>query len=266
MHPIIFQTSSFTLSTFWVFFAISVMVCLYLLITLINHHNLKMQFLSSNFWILILITIIGGRFSGILENLDFYFSNFSTDKILNLFYIWDKNLNFWGAIATFFVYFYFLCKKDNQDFFRWLDLLVPVIIIGIGIGSIGAFFDGINYGNETNLPWGVNFESPFVKYAVPIHPTQIYTFLYCTILTIALFLLPRIKKIKGLNMPGTVGLIGISVYGFLQFIEEFFRGDDAITIFDVRISQIASLIVAILSGIFLFLRYNRHTKNITPNS
>jgi len=266
MHPIIFQAGFFTLNTFWVFFIIALIVCLYLLINLVNQHNLKMQFLSSNFWILILITILGARFSGILENLDFYFTDFSTDKILNLFYIWDKNLNFWGAIATFLVYFYFLCKKDGQDFFRWLDLLVPVIIVGISIGSIGAFFDGINYGNETSLPWGVNFESPFVKYAVPIHPTQIYSFIYSAILAIVLFLLPRIKKIKNLNMTGVVGLIGISTYGLLQFIEEFFRGDDAITIFDVRISQIASLIIAILSGIFLFLRYNRHTKNINPNS
>jgi len=266
MHPIIFQTGSFTLNTFWVFFAIALVLCLYLLIQLVNQHNLKMQFLSTHFFVLVLITILGARIFGIIENFDYYFTDFSQERILDLFAIWDKNLNFWGAIGIFLLYFYFLCKRDDQSFFKWLDILVPIIITGIGIGSIGAFFDGINYGNETNMPWGVNFESPIVKYAVPIHPTQIYTFLYCTILAIVLFLSPRIKKLKDINLPGTVGLLGISIYSFLQFIEEFFRGDDALTIFDIRISQIASLIVAILTGIFLYLRYNKHTKTITPNS
>jgi phosphatidylglycerol---prolipoprotein diacylglyceryl transferase len=266
MHPIIFQTSYFTLNTFWVFFAIALVVCLYMLVQLVNKHNLKMQFLSTHFFVLVLVTIVGARVSGIIENFEYYFTDFNQEKILGLFAIWDKNLNFWGAIGMFLLYFYFLCKRDKQDFFKWLDILVPVIITGIGIGSLGAFFDGINYGNETNMPWGVNFESPIVKYAVPIHPTQIYALLYCTILVIGLFLLPRIKKIKDINLPGTIGLLGVSAYSFFQFIEEFFRGDDALTIFDIRISQIASLIVAILTGIFLYLRYNRHTKIIIPNS
>jgi len=225
-----------------------------------------MQFISNHLLILILVTILGARIFGIIENFDYYFTDFNQEKILDLLAIWDKNLNFWGAIGMFLIYFYLLCKRDDQNFFRWLDILVPVIITGIGIGSLGAFFDGMNYGNETNMPWGVNFESPIVKYAVPIHPTQIYAFLYCTILAIVLFLLPRAKKLKDINLPGAIGLLGISSYSFLQFIEEFFRGDDALTIFDIRISQIASLIVAILAGIFLYLRYNKHTKIIKSNS
>ncbi|MFA7685302.1 MAG: prolipoprotein diacylglyceryl transferase family protein [Candidatus Gracilibacteria bacterium] len=266
MNPVLFQTNYFVINTFWVFFLIAVMVSSIVLVKIAARDGLKLQFLSDHSGILTLWTILGARISGLIENYDIYFYQITKDTFLSIFYIWDKGLNLGGGIIAFLLCLYFLCKKQDQDFWKWLDAFIPALILGIGISSIGAFFEGINYGKETSLPWGVNFESPAIKYTVPIHPTQIYNFIYCTLLATGLILAPHLKRLKNLSFPSIIGLGGIALYGILKFLEEFFRGDDVWTIFDIRVPQIFSLILAILAGTFLYIRYNKHTKKVSHNT
>ena len=239
------------------FFSIATIVGTYTLIKLSSRHGLKLQFLSENSWNLILWTIIGARLASLLVNYQIYFYKFDFQTISHIFFIWDQGLSLWGAIAGFLIAFSLLCKKNEQDFWKWLDVIVPAVILALGIGHIGAFFEGVNYGHETNLPWGVNFESASIKYAVAIHPTQIYAFLYSIIISSSLIYLSHTKKIQNLKEPGFIGLLGIILYNFLRFLEEFLRGDDIQMIFSIRIPQIATLVVVITTGIFLYIKYNR---------
>jgi len=257
MHPIIFETKFFILHTLWIFLALAIMVGTLTTIKLSIKNGLKLQFLSNNSFKLILLSIAGARLVAILANYSTYFYEFSTNTLLNLFTIWDKGLSLWGGIIAFFLSLYFICKKSEQNFWKWLDVLVPSLILAIAIAHIGAFFDGINYGNPSQLPWAVNFESPSIKYAVPIHPSQIYAFLYSSIITTSLIFLSQAEKVKNLKKEGFIGLTGVSLYAFFRFIEGFTRGDDTWLIFGARMPQIIALIIFISSGIFLYLRYNK---------
>lgn len=260
MNPILFESQYFTINTFWIFFLVAVIVSTIIFVKTAMRDGLKIQFLSDHIGILILWTILGARIFGLIENYDIYFYQITKETFLSIFYVWDKGMNLWGGILGFFLCLYFLCGKQDQDFWKWLDSIIPALILGIGIGAIGCFFEGINYGRETSMPWGVNFESPAIKYTVPIHPTQIYAFIYCAILSICLFFAPSIKKIKNFSFPGMIGIGGVTAYSLLRFLEEFFRGDDVWTIYDIRIPQISALILTILTGIFLYIRYNGHAK------
>jgi phosphatidylglycerol---prolipoprotein diacylglyceryl transferase len=65
------------------------------------------------------------------------------------------------------------------------DLFAVPLCIGIAIGRIGCFFAGLaddTYGKPTSLPWGVNFGD-----GIPRHPTQLYEFLFLTILAVILW-------------------------------------------------------------------------------
>ncbi|MCK9186645.1 prolipoprotein diacylglyceryl transferase [Candidatus Gracilibacteria bacterium] len=259
MNPILFETKYFAINSLWFFITIGIIAGTYALIILAERNSLKLQFLSENTLKLILWTVIGARVFAIIENYQSYFYEFSLQTFLNLFYIWDKGLSFSGAVLAFFIYFYIICKKNNQDFFKWLDVLVPASLIAIAFGNIGAFFEGSNYGHETSLPWGVNFESPSIKYTVPIHPTQIYSFIYTAIIAAGLILINRIEKFSNLEKTGFIGILGITAYNFLRFLEEFLRGDDAIMILGIRFPQIIAGLIAISAGIFLYLRYNSTT-------
>ncbi len=261
MFPELIQTKFFTLNTLWFFIALGIVVSTIILIRLSIKNGLKLQFLSENSFKLIVFSIIGARIFSIIFNYQIYFSQLSTKSFFQLFYFWDKGLDLWGALLAFTITFYFLCKKsEDQDFYKWLDVFAPAVIIGMALGHIGAFFDGVNYGNETSLPWGVNFESPAIKYTVPIHPTQIYAFVYSLLIGIGLIFLSKNPKIAALEKKGFIGILGIIVYQFMRFLEEFVRGDDTVLIFGIRLPQILALILSISAGIFLFLRYNKPAK------
>jgi len=260
MHPVLFQTSFFTLNTIWIFITIGFITGIYTLIKLSVKNGLKVQFISDNSLKLILWAVIGARIFTVFTNYNTYFYEFSTDVIFGFFKIWDKGLNLWGALIGFFIYFFLLCKNNKQDFYKWLDVLVPSLIIGLAIANIGSFFEGSNYGRETSLPWGVNFESPSIKYAVPIHPTQIYATIYSASLFTGLIYLSKHKKVLKLKKKGFVGLAGFGSYQLLRFLEEFLRGDDVIMIFGIRLTQIWALLLTIFIGVILYLRYNKKVK------
>ncbi|MFA6306049.1 MAG: prolipoprotein diacylglyceryl transferase family protein [Candidatus Gracilibacteria bacterium] len=259
MNPILFETKYFAINSLWLFVTAGIIAGTYALIILAERNSLKLQFLSENSLKLVLWSLIGARIFAVISNSQTYLYEFSLQAILNIFYIWDKGLDFGGAVLAFLIYFYIICKKNDQDFFKWLDVLIPASFIAIAFGNLGTFFDGSNYGHETSLPWGVNFESPSIKYTVPIHPTQIYSFIYTGIIAAGLILLNRTEKISKLEQTGFIGLLGLIAYNFLRFLEEFLRGDDAIILFGIRLPQIIAILIAILAGIFLYLRYNSAT-------
>lgn len=255
MFPVIFSTNFFELHTLWLFFAIALIISTIIVIRLAILHGLKVQFISDNAWKIILWGLIGARIWSIITNYSTYFYEISWSTFFHLFYLWDKGLELWGALIAATIYFYLLCKKNDQDFWKWLDALVPAALFGLGIGSLGTFFDGSNYGTPSSLPWSVNFDNPAIKFSVPIHPTQIYSFLYSIITFTILILLGQNQKIQQMKTSGLLGLIGIGTFCFFHFLEEFIRGDDTLMIFDIRIGQIAAIISTILTLAILYIRF-----------
>jgi phosphatidylglycerol:prolipoprotein diacylglycerol transferase len=124
------------------------------------------------------------------------------------------------------------------------------------LGHFGAFLDGTSYGRETNLPWGMIFESPSIKYAVPIHPAQLYAMLYSAIIALVLVILFKKNAVK----QGTITIIAIISYFSMMFLEGFIRGDDVFVFLSLREEQWLSLIVLIATGSYLYYRYNKSKK------
>ncbi len=263
MDPTLIETPYFIIYNLWLFVSAAIILTIVIIIRLGIKNRLKLQFLSDNSWKIILVSIIGARALSIALNYRTYFSSLDLQSLLQVFYIWDKGLNFYGALIVFFLYLYFACKKrDEQNFWKWVDVIVPAVIAGLALGHMGAFFEGINYGKETSLPWGVNFESPLIKYTVPIHPTQIYAFLY-SILTASIFItLGQNDKYQDSENHGLVGLGALSLYSLFRFLEGFIRGDDILMIGIFRVPQILALVVMISSSLILYFRYNKYKNNL----
>ena len=55
-----------------------------------------------------------------------------------------------------------------------LAAATPALAFGHLIGRIGCFLVGDDYGQPTNLPWGVAFPEGLPPTTVPVHPTQLY--------------------------------------------------------------------------------------------
>ncbi len=251
MFPILIQIGPLTIYSLWIFIAIGFFISLLVLTRLIKKSRLKIQFIADNSLIIFFTGLIAARLLFVIRDYKFYFIPFSPENFLQVFYIWDKGLSIWGGIIGTATSLAILSYRAGENTKRWMDVICVSIIIAFVFGNIGTFLDGKNYGNETNLPWGVIMENSI--YAVPIHPAQIYASIYCLILFISLYLL--FGKNIG-KKDGNIAIIGMSCYSLLRFLDEFMRGDETNFILGLREGQIYALL-GIVTGVILFFVNNR---------
>ncbi len=195
--------------------------------------NIKFDDCLDMFIITLPISIIGARIYYILFELDFYLEN--PQEILNFR---NGGLAIYGAIITGAISIYIISKIKKIKFLDILDYIVPVLAIGQSIGRWGNFINGEAYGTETNLPWAITvFENGIYK---KVHPT----FLYESICTFIIFLILT-KISKNRKFSGEITYIYIILYSFARFFIEGIR-IDSLMLYNIRISQILSLILFII--------------------
>ena len=259
MYPILLQIGPITIFSLWIFITFGFFTALLLMLQLVKKSRLKMQFLADYSLAIFFAGIIMARIFFAVRNYEFYFMPFNLQSIIQIFYIWDKGLSLWGGVLGALFALAWFAWKNGENILRWLDVFTVSILGAFVFGNIGAFLDGINYGNETALPWGVVIENSI--FAVPIHPVQIYAAIYCLILTAALFFafFSDIGKKEG-----NIAIIGFGSYFFFRFIEEFFRGDEANIFFGVREGQIYALLIFLISGILFYAKNFQAQDKIKP--
>jgi phosphatidylglycerol:prolipoprotein diacylglycerol transferase len=72
-----------------------------------------------------------------------------------------------------------------------LSAAAPALTLGQGIGRIGCFLVGDDYGRATTLPWGIAFPQGLPPTTDTVHPTQLYEAALLFGLTAALIALRR---------------------------------------------------------------------------
>jgi phosphatidylglycerol:prolipoprotein diacylglycerol transferase len=111
-------------------------------------------------------------------------------------------------------------RARRRDLLAAGDLLIPAMLLGLGIGRVGCFFNGCCYGHPTDLPWGV--ACPTYP-GHPVHPTQLYETVACLgVVGALMWYWPRRRA------TGVVFALSLIAYGLWRFTNEFLRGDDKI--------------------------------------
>lgn len=261
MFPVLIQIGPIVVYSLWLFAGIGFLLGVFIFSLLAQQKRLNMNFIYDKSLSLFIWGLIGARLFFVLRNFPFYFPDYSTQSFLNILYIWDKGLSLFGGLLGIIIALIYFSRKAQEQTKKWFDILTISIIFALAVGHIGTFLDGSAYGNVTSLPWGMIFDNPSIKYAVPIHPTQIYAFIYSTILAIFLFTYYRRQK----PAAGKTTSIGIISYFSLIFLEGFFRGDDVFIYSGLREEQWFALVVLIITGGYLLRRYNRSRKTQTPD-
>ncbi len=250
MYPILLQIGPVTIYSLWICVCVGFLLSLLVLNKLIQKDRAKLSFIADNSLPIFLGGLLFSRLIEVIRNYKYYFDGLELNHILEIFYIWDKNLSFWGGVIGVFLTLAYFCKKERENVYKWFDILSVCIITGTVFGNLGAYLDGRNYGNETDLPWGIVVENS--RFAVPIHPTQIYALIYCLLITIILF---NLFNTKLAQKEGTISLITVASYSFFRFLEEFLRGDESNYFLWLREAQIYCLIALIASLVLLYKRF-----------
>lgn len=149
-----------------------------------------------------------------------------------------------------------------------LDAMTPALALGYGIGRIGCFLVGDDYGVPTNLPWGVAFANglpPTTAFylrrefgvdlpaSVPdsallrVHPTQLYE----TLAALAIFWLGTRLLRRGLPA-GRTALAMFALLAVERFLVEILRAKDDRLLAGMTLAQAIS--VALLVAVALLWR------------
>tara|TARA_Y100001958_G_C21205399_1_gene531561 strand:+ start:633 stop:1415 length:783 start_codon:yes stop_codon:yes gene_type:complete len=197
----------------------------------------------------ILGIIIGGRLGYVI----LYNPNYYLDNLIDIFKIWEGGMSFHGGLIGVVLASIYFAKKNNQNFFIYLDVVSIVAPIGIFFGRIANFINSELYGTETNLPWAVQFIKIDNLYR---HPTQLYEAIFEGLI---LFLILIYLRNKGLmKTTGLMSGIFLICYSIFRFMIEFLRVPDeqiGYLLFNLTMGQIISCIFFLIGIYLTIVRY-----------
>ena len=104
---------------------------------------------------------------------------------------------------------------------KWLvvaDWVAPYLALGHGIGRIGCFLVGDDYGTPSNLPWACSFPDGLPPTNMLVHPTQIYEM--AAYFSVYIYL--RYRKLHQ-NFTGELIFEYLFLVGLSRFMVEFIR-------------------------------------------
>jgi phosphatidylglycerol:prolipoprotein diacylglycerol transferase len=157
-------------------------------------------------------------------------------------------------------------RRRRLPLWGTLDAAAPAMALGYGIGRIGCFLVGDDYGRPTDLPWGVAFENglpPTTAFylrqefgiAIPadvpgatlleVHPTQLYeTAAALLIWFVGVRLLARRRR------PGDVAIPVLALLAVERFLVEFLRAKDDRFLGPFTVAQAISVAVVVALALF----------------
>jgi len=268
MYPILVQLGPFTIYSLWVCAAIGFLIAFLIIYKLLQKDRTSLSFLADHSLAILFGAILASRIIFVAQNYKLYFAQIDLEHILGILFIWDKGLSFWGGMLGLVLTMAYFCRKEKENIWKWCDLLTIATMGGLVFSNLGTFLDGTNYGNETDLPWGIVIENS--RFAVAIHPTQIYAMIYTLAITIVLW---NLWKTTFGKKEGNITLVGVLSYAGFRFLEEFLRGDESNYLFGLREAQIYCIIALIIAGVLMYRRQvkNSHSqmgdvKSTSPNN
>ncbi|MBF0359330.1 MAG: prolipoprotein diacylglyceryl transferase [Magnetococcales bacterium] len=166
-------------------------------------------------WVLLGV-VLGGRIGYVI----FYQPSFYISDPLAIFRVWEGGMAFHGGLLGVIISCCLFARRNKITCSLLVDMLVPIVPLGLLLGRIGNFINGELWGRVTDVSWGMVF--PGAGY-LPRHPSQLYeALLEGVVLFAVLWWLGRKAR-----PPGYLFGVFILGYGICRFIVEFFREPDA---------------------------------------
>lgn len=235
----------------------AILLGMYLALKESKHYNMK-DYISDLVTYLIVFGIIGARLYYVIFRFDSYKNN-----LLDMFKIWEGGIAIYGAIIGGIIAIIYFAKKNNQSIIRTTDILTPSLILGQAIGRWGNFFNKEAHGIEVSLSFLEKLHLPnFIIEGMYIngtyyHPTFLYESIWCLIGFIILIIIRKITKRK----EGIITYSYFIWYGMGRLFIEGLR-TDSLYLFNIRISQLVSIIlilIGIIGILYIFLRERKKT-------
>ena len=247
----LFGIEGWSIAWYGVIIAVGMVLGVILAIYLARKQGLKDDLIFDFILLALPIAIICARGYYVIFEWDSYSSD-----ILSIFKIWKGGLAIYGGVIGGLVTAILFCRHHKFPLFRFLDLVVPSLVLGQAIGRWGNFVNQEAFGNLVE-----NSSLQFFPYAVYIDALGEWhqaTFFYESMWNLCLLTTMLIVSRKN-PKTGTLTCMYFVIYGLRRFLIEGLRTDSLYIISGIRASHVLSLLL-ILEGMLLYVVFVRRNK------
>lgn len=231
-------------SIYWyaIFIVFAILIALYLCKKDDGKYGIYFQTILKIFIITLPIAILVARLYYVIFKLDYYIKY--PYKILK---VSDGGLAIYGGILGGIIVIFLYCKKKKISVLDIFDYIAPYLALSQAIGRWGNFFNQEAYGIETKniFRMGILENGKYIE----VHPTFLYESIGNILIFILLFHISKNRKYKG-----QITYLYFMFYGIIRMIVESFRSD-SLMIGEFKVSQIFSIIIAILFGSVIIWKF-----------
>lgn len=240
MYPVLFEIGNVAISSYSVMVLISFLVGYWL-----GGAELRRKGLNGGLADILLIACVIGGIGG--AKLLFLIQNATLRELVTdpLRYI-SSGLTFYGGLIGALLLIGVVSWRKGVSYLAITDSLAPGLVLAYGIGRIGCFLVGDDYGTPSDLPWAMAFPEGTPPTIERVHPTQIYD----TLLMTGLFFL--LWKIRKKNLPdGWLSAVMFVLLGIERFLIEFIRTTTPSFIPGLSQAQLISVVMIVLGALKL---------------
>jgi len=257
MHPVLFQIGSLDIRVWGVMVSLGIIAGTYMARRMARREGLDPDLIFDYIIWVVVIGFLGARAWEIM----FSWQNY-VNAPLSALQFWSGGLSIQGAVAAGLLYTIWFIKKHGINFWHFIDILAPGLILGQAIGRIGCFFNGDAYGIPTQSWIGVIYSPGTAAYAAygatPLMPAELMEGAGDLAILFVLLFLAKRKPFQGF-----LGLMYFLLYSLLRFSLEFWRGDSLLLDQTLKAAQVTSLAVAVIA-IVVILSKLRKTPDNSP--
>ena len=249
MNSVAIKICSLEVTWYSLFILTGVIIGYILILKEAKRHNIDEKFVNDSVFWCVIFGILGARVYYVLFNLDYYLS-YPTEIIK----IWNGGLAIHGGIIFGLLVFIYYCRKYKINLLKYLDIIVPSLVLAQALGRWGNFFNGEAHGPVVALEFLQKLHLPkFIIDGMYIngnyyHPTFLYESFFCLLCFIILIILRRNKDIK----TGTLTGIYLVWYGILRFLIESLR-TDSLMLWNIKMAQLVSIIMNLIGVIIIII-------------
>lgn len=266
MYPVLFRIGTLEIRAYGLLLALSFLLGIYLSTRRAKSRGIDPNHIMDLSVILIISAIVGSRLLYVLFHLDEFHGHwldtinpFQSDGQIGI-----AGLTMLGGIILCVISSIVYLHYRKLPFFKFADILMPAVGLGIFLTRIGCFLNGCCYGIPckgdglfcVHFPYNSPAGSQFPESALV--PAQLYSSLYGLIIFIVLLVAERWKKFDGFLFA-----LFFILYGLARFIIDFYRYyEDSMVIFTIgsqaiSLNQFISLVMVIVGIILIFIGYNK---------
>jgi phosphatidylglycerol---prolipoprotein diacylglyceryl transferase len=208
----------------------------------------------------VIFSLIGGRIVYVLSFIPYFIKH-----PLEIIYIWQGGISFYGVLIAGLLTFFFFSKKifkekeSKQSFFVLLDIGVISLALAQVIGRWGNYFNQELFGKPCEYFFCIPIEYiyrplEFLNFT-HFHPVFLYESILMLILFFTLLYMFRNKYVVGY-----ISSIYLVFHSIIRFLLEFLRLDIQPEFLGLRLFQYLAIVELIIGIVLLILVKNGKIK------